>query len=105
MRPASLRVCYGGSMATDDRDEVTTSKNHSEAGTPREAEVADRIEADTARLQPSRRAFIGGAAAAVAAGTLLTPEEVFAAGAPATPNLAASPPAGFTPFSAPGRVI
>ena len=92
-------------MATDDRDLVTQLDADATAG----FHVAARIEADTELLQqtPSRRAFIGGAAAAVAAGALLmTSNDALAAGAPAAaPNLAATPPAGFTPFAAPGRVI
>jgi uncharacterized protein (DUF362 family) len=55
----------------------------------------------------SRRSFLGGAAAAAAAltgtATLLT-SGVAEAG-PAPKDLAASPPAGFTPFNAPGRIV
>ena len=48
-----------------------------------------------------RRAFIGGAAAfAAATSTLLVPARYAYA-----KSLAASPPAGFTPFSAPGKII
>ncbi len=50
-----------------------------------------------------RRAFIAGAAGAVAAAALLGSESVASAGA--AQNLAASPPDGFTPFSAPGTVV
>jgi uncharacterized protein (DUF362 family) len=50
----------------------------------------------------SRRAFLGGAAATAAAATLLGSR---AARADALPGLAASPPAGFVPLSAPGRVV
>jgi hypothetical protein len=50
-----------------------------------------------------RRAFIAGAAGAVAAATLLGSEGVASAGA--VQNLAATPPDGFTPFSAPGTVV
>src|SRR5262249_42448141 len=54
-----------------------------------------------------RRSFIGGTSAAIGA-ALLTKEAQ--AGAPPGPvqppvNLAASPPSGFTPFSAPGKVV
>jgi uncharacterized protein (DUF362 family) len=47
-----------------------------------------------------RRAFIGTAAAVAATATVLTPSVAHAA-----KSLAASPPAGFSPFSAPGRVV
>jgi uncharacterized protein (DUF362 family) len=46
-----------------------------------------------------RREFLGGAAAAAAAATLLRTGVARAA------ELAAQPPAGFVPFSAPGRVV
>jgi uncharacterized protein (DUF362 family) len=47
-----------------------------------------------------RRAFIGTAAAAVATATTLTSSVAHAA-----KNLTASPPDGFSPFNAPGRVV
>jgi uncharacterized protein (DUF362 family) len=54
--------------------------------------------------QPSRREFLGGAAAAAAfAGTLLKSTDAQAIAAPT--SLAASPPAGFTPWNAPGRIV
>jgi uncharacterized protein (DUF362 family) len=65
-----------------------------------EQEVHARIEADS---RTSRRLFLGGAAAAVAATALLQHEGV--AHASPTQQLAATPPAGFTPFAAPGRVV
>jgi uncharacterized protein (DUF362 family) len=52
----------------------------------------------------ARRTFLGGAAAAVAAGTLLRSGSAYAASAP-SPSLAAKPPTGFAPFAAPGRVV
>jgi hypothetical protein len=54
----------------------------------------------------SRRRFLGGAAAAAAGATLLS-KGASAASSVAKPdaNLAAMPPAGFVPFSAPGRVV
>lgn len=48
----------------------------------------------------TRRAFLGGAAAAVAAATAFAPKTAAAA-----KNYAAAPPAGFTPFAAPGRIV
>lgn len=61
-----------------------------------------RIEAALSPSAPgaSRRAFLGGATAAVAAASVLAPRAASAA-----KNYAASPPAGFTPFSAPGRIV
>jgi uncharacterized protein (DUF362 family) len=50
----------------------------------------------------SRRQFLGGAAAAGAAATLLSSKPAHARTQPA---LAAQPPAGFVPLSAPGRVV
>ncbi len=47
-----------------------------------------------------RRAFLGTAAAVAATATTLTPSV-----AKAAKNLAASPPEGFTPFNAPGKVV
>jgi uncharacterized protein (DUF362 family) len=55
----------------------------------------------------SRRAFLEGAilgAGAAAAGSLVRPATAFAADTTA-PRLAASPPPGFTPMCAPGRVV
>ena len=51
---------------------------------------------------PSRRGFIAGAAGAAVAATLLKSS---VASAKVDPTLAASPPDGFTPFSAPGTVV
>lgn len=50
-----------------------------------------------------RRAFLGTAAAA---GAVLTAPKAFAKAAPpSTKSLAASPPAGFSPMSAPGKIV
>lgn len=49
-----------------------------------------------------RRAFLGTAAAAAAAASLVS-KDAFAA--PPAKNLAAAPPAGFAPFAAPGKVV
>ena len=49
-----------------------------------------------------RRAFLGSAAAVAAAASLVSRT---ADAAPAAKSLAASPPAGFSPFAAPGRVV
>jgi uncharacterized protein (DUF362 family) len=65
-----------------------------------EHDVVSRIEEDSG---VSRRALLGGAAAAAVATTLLAPREAHALAA--EKSYAASPPAGFTPFVAPGRVI
>jgi uncharacterized protein (DUF362 family) len=51
----------------------------------------------------SRRMFLGGAAAAVAAASLLDGKLAWAGNV--TQDYAASPPAGFVPFTAPGRVV
>jgi uncharacterized protein (DUF362 family) len=57
-------------------------------------------------LQPSRRSFLHGAAATAIGATLLERGNALAGEAPKPgPNLAASPPPGFTPFSAPGRIV
>src|SRR5689334_18875964 len=61
-----------------------------------ERELAPRDEAGTV----GRRAFLGTAAAVAAAATTLTPSIASAA-----KNLAASPPPGFSPFNAPGKVV
>jgi uncharacterized Fe-S center protein len=58
----------------------------------------------TAEAGPSRRGFIAGAAGVAAAATLLKSADAFAAD-DAGPSLAASPPAGFTPFNAPGSIV
>ena len=65
----------------------------------RELETHARIEQDAT---PTRRTFIGGAAAAGAAVALLRPT---AAWAKSPAGLPAQPPAGFVPFSAPGQVV
>ncbi len=61
-----------------------------------------RIDRELSPEGASRRAFLGGAAAAAAAATVLPS---VAQAAPAVKSLAASPPAGFVPFSAPGKVV
>jgi uncharacterized protein (DUF362 family) len=50
----------------------------------------------------SRRGFIGGVAAATVAGTLMKGGVAYAA---TTQSLAATPPAGFVPFNAPGQIV
>src|SRR5882672_5634194 len=68
----------------------------------RELETHARIDSDAAASEATRRTFLRGAAAAVAGAALLRSGT---ASAGATPNLAAQPPAGFVPLSAPGRVV
>ncbi len=64
-------------------------------------EVVAKIEEDSAL---SRRAFVGGAAAAAVATTLLT-SSTDAEAAQGEKSLAAVLPAGFTPMSAPGKIV
>jgi len=64
------------------------------------SQVLHAIESDT---RTSRRTFLGGAAAAAVGASLLT--SATAEAGPAPQNLAASPPAGFTPWNAPGRIV
>jgi uncharacterized protein (DUF362 family) len=68
----------------------------------RELEACARIERDAAK---SRRRFLGGVggAAVISATAALTPERVALARSQA--GLPATPPAGFVPFAAPGRVV
>jgi uncharacterized protein (DUF362 family) len=61
-----------------------------------ERELSPRDDAS----QVGRREFLGTAAAVAATAVTLTPSVAHAA-----KNLAASPPAGFSPFNAPGRVV
>ncbi|MBX3206923.1 MAG: DUF362 domain-containing protein [Labilithrix sp.] len=65
-----------------------------------EQELAPR--ADGASV--GRRAFLGTAAAVAATAATLTPSIASAAKGPPK-NLAAAPPAGFSPFNAPGKVV
>jgi len=69
----------------------------------RELDILNAIE-DAKR---SRRSFLGGAAAAAAGVVVLGETVAHAATDPAAagPNLAASPPPGFSPFAAPGRIV
>ena len=64
------------------------------------SDVLRRIEDGTT----SRRAFLGTAAAA-AAFSAVSFRERFAGAIESPSNLAASPPAGFIPFAAPGRIV
>jgi uncharacterized protein (DUF362 family) len=64
-------------------------------------EVVAKIEEDSGL---SRRAFVGGAAAAAVATTLLTSSRD-AEAAQGEKSLAATPPSGFTPMSAPGKIV
>jgi uncharacterized protein (DUF362 family) len=68
-----------------------------------EMQVA-RIEQELSQETPGigRRAFLGTAAAAAAAASLVS-KDAFAG--PAPKSLAASPPPGFSPFAAPGKVV
>lgn len=73
-----------------------------------ELEVARHIaEGTRAARTHGRRAFALGAAAAAAGATLLRTSKASAdAKAPApAPDLAASPPPGFVPYAAPGRIV
>jgi uncharacterized protein (DUF362 family) len=74
------------------RDPAKLTEKQAEQG------VFERIERDG---QTSRRTFLAAGAAAAGA-TLISPS--LASAGPSGP-LVAQPPAGFTPFSAPGRVI
>ena len=70
-----------------------------------ERELSPRDDASPGVAEPApgavgRRAFLGTAAAVAATATTLTPSVASAA-----KNLAASPPAGFSPFNAPGKVV
>lgn len=57
-------------------------------------------------LEPTgRRAFLGTAAAAAAAAATLGASKEAAAGPNPPKNYAASPPAGFSPFAAPGKIV
>ena len=67
-----------------------------------EKAVFARIAEDESDDAPGRRAFLVGAAA-TAAGAALLRTSVAKAGPPS--GLAAQPPAGFLPFSAPGKVV
>ena len=71
-----------------------------------EKDVIRRIDEASA---VGRRGFVlGGAAAAagaVAFGSMLDAKSAIAATEAVGPNLAATPPAGFVPFSAPGRIV
>jgi uncharacterized protein (DUF362 family) len=52
-----------------------------------------------------RRRFVGGAALAAVGGIMLRGGRALAEAPAAGANLAAVPPAGFTPFTAPGRIV
>jgi len=72
-----------------------------------EAAVVRHIDAGTEAMASGvgRRGFVMGAAAAAALVPMLGSKNAFAGPDPAGPNLAATPPAGFVPFSAPGRIV
>ncbi|MBN9160956.1 MAG: DUF362 domain-containing protein [Myxococcales bacterium] len=68
-----------------------------------ERELAPRADGSS---NVGRRAFIGTAAAVAATAATLTPSDAHAAkNPPVAKNLAASPPPGFSPFNAPGKVV
>jgi uncharacterized protein (DUF362 family) len=76
------------------------------AANEREAEILQAVEE---AAKQSRRSFLGTAAAVAASTTLVSSVAEAApdptASQPTGPNLAAKPPAGFTPFAAPGRIV
>lgn len=65
---------------------------------------ADKMQIAWIERTLGRRAFVGGSAAAAAAAVALRAETAAAAGTKEK-SLAAAPPDGFRPFSAPGRVV
>lgn len=74
----------------------------------REEKLAlERIERELSPEGAARRAFLGtsAAAAAAAAATTVLPSVAQAATNPPSKSLAAVPPAGFSPFAAPGKVV
>jgi hypothetical protein len=73
-----------------------------------EEDVIRRIDEASSSAALGRRSFVAGGAAAaglVALGSMLDAKTAIAATEAAGPNLAATPPAGFVPFSAPGRIV
>jgi uncharacterized protein (DUF362 family) len=82
-----------------DRELATHARIESDAS---EAAHGASGHAGSSAAGPSRRAFLWGAAGATAGVALLNSREALARTAP---NLAAQPPAGFVPLSAPGRVV
>ncbi|MBV9948697.1 MAG: DUF362 domain-containing protein [Myxococcales bacterium] len=81
-------------------DELTRGSDADAEGEAPTAHEANKAESSPA-LDQSRRGFLGTAAAAAAAVAVLRPGVAEAR----TPELAARPPAGFAPFSAPGTVV
>jgi uncharacterized protein (DUF362 family) len=74
----------------------------------REEKLAlERIERELSPEGAARRSFLGttAAAAAAAAATTVLASPAYAAANPPSKSLAAAPPAGFSPFSAPGKVV
>ncbi len=66
---------------------------------------ADKAIARIERDALSRRTFMAGAAVSAAAGVLLGPTRAHALTSAPGKSLAAIPPSGFVPFSAPGRIV
>ncbi len=66
------------------------------------ARIEEELSAEPSGM--GRRTFLGTAAAAAAAASLVS-KDAFAGPNPAPKSLAASPPTGFSPFSAPGKVV
>jgi uncharacterized protein (DUF362 family) len=74
------------------------------------SEILEALSEASAAHRISRRSLLRGAgagasAAAVGAASFLRTEHALAASDKTPASLAASPPAGFTPFAAPGRVV
>jgi|CZKU01.1.fsa_nt_gi uncharacterized protein (DUF362 family) len=84
-----------------DRERATHECIESDARGAR-SRSCDRDASSGAPTGPSRRAFLRGAAGAAAGAALVRSST---AQAKTAPNLAAQPPSGFVPFSAPGRVV
>jgi uncharacterized protein (DUF362 family) len=80
---------------------MADSRNH-DLEASNERAVAEAIENDT---RTSRRTFLTAAAATAAMSASLLQARTAEAGPAPPKDLAASPPAGFTPFNAPGRIV
>jgi uncharacterized protein (DUF362 family) len=68
------------------------------------ARIERELSPDSAR-RAGRRKFLGTAAAAAAAAAVLPRAAEAASGSKGSKSLAAAPPDGFSPFSAPGKVV
>lgn len=108
VRPSrGMLTCASMSDGREDTVQSSVSNEAGEAEHVHLARIEHELSPPTSPSSVGRRSFLGTAAAAAAASTVLSSSvKAFAKVEEASSkNLAASPPAGFVPMAAPGKIV